>query len=65
MAVGDREALPRSVYAAFNTRDVVGCLAAITPDVDWANGWEGGRVLGRAAARDRGIRAGWYGSSLA
>lgn len=52
MAVNDCEALLRSVYAAFNTRDVDSCLAAMTPDVDWANGWEGGRVLGRAAVRD-------------
>jgi hypothetical protein len=48
----DREALLRSVYKAFNTRDVDHCLAAMTADVDWANGWEGGRVLGRAAVRD-------------
>ena len=24
----------------------------MTPDVDWANGWEGGRVVGRDAVRD-------------
>jgi hypothetical protein len=24
----------------------------MTPDVDWANGWEGGRVVGREAVRD-------------
>ena len=42
----------RSLYAAFNARDVETCLAAMTPDVDWANGWEGGRVVGREAVRD-------------
>jgi ketosteroid isomerase-like protein len=42
----------RSLYAAFNARDVDTCLAAMTPDVDWANGWEGGRVVGRDAVRD-------------
>jgi ketosteroid isomerase-like protein len=42
----------RSLYAAFNARDVETCLAAMTPDVDWANGWEGGRVVGRDAVRD-------------
>jgi ketosteroid isomerase-like protein len=48
----DREELMRSLYRAFNARDVDACLAAMTVDVDWANGWEGGRVLGRDAVRD-------------
>jgi ketosteroid isomerase-like protein len=47
-----REAQLRSLYEAFNMRDVDTCLAAMTPDVDWANGWEGGRVVGRDAVRD-------------
>ena len=47
-----REELLRSLYQAFNARDVEACLAAMTPDVDWANGWEGGRVVGRDAVRD-------------
>jgi hypothetical protein len=47
-----REDQMRSLYAAFNARDVATCLAAMTPDVDWANGWEGGRVVGREAVRD-------------
>ena len=42
----------RSLYEAFNARDVETCLAGMTPDVDWANGWEGGRVVGRDAVRD-------------
>ena len=46
------EELLRSLYEAFNARDVDTCLAAMTPDVDWANGWEGGRVVGRDAVRD-------------
>jgi hypothetical protein len=45
----EREALLTTVYAAFNARDVDGALAALHPDVDWANGFEGGRVHGRAA----------------
>jgi ketosteroid isomerase-like protein len=52
MANTRREELLRSLYEAFNTRDVETCLAAMTPDVDWANGWEGGRVVGRDAVRD-------------
>jgi ketosteroid isomerase-like protein len=47
-----REELLRSLYEAFNARDVETCLAGMTPDVDWANGWEGGRVVGRDAVRD-------------
>ena len=47
-----REELLRSLYEAFNARDIDACLAAMTPDVDWANGWEGGRVAGREAVRD-------------
>ena len=39
----------RSVYRAFNDRDIESALAAMTDDVDWPNGWEGGRVLGRDA----------------
>jgi ketosteroid isomerase-like protein len=52
MATTQRERRLRSMYEAFNTRDVDSCLAAMTPDVDWANGWEGGRVVGRDAVRD-------------
>ena len=47
-----REQLLRRLYEAFNVRDVDTCLEAMTPDVDWANGWEGGRVVGRDAVRD-------------
>lgn len=46
------EELLRSMYAAFNSRDVETALAAMTPDVDWANGWEGGRVIGPDAVRE-------------
>lgn len=52
MPGSQRERLLRSLYEAFNARDVEACLAGMTPDVDWANGWEGGRVVGREAVRD-------------
>jgi nuclear transport factor 2 (NTF2) superfamily protein len=52
MSGASRQELLRSMYEAFNARDVDTCLAAMTPDVDWANGWEGGRVIGRDAVRD-------------
>jgi hypothetical protein len=42
----------RELYAAFNARDIDALLAAMTPDVDWPNAWEGGRVAGREAVRD-------------
>jgi hypothetical protein len=36
-------------YAAFNARDLDAVLAAVAPDVDWPNAYEGGRVKGRDA----------------
>jgi len=40
------------VYDAFNARDIDTVLAFMHPDVDWPNGWEGGRVLGHEGVRD-------------
>lgn len=42
----------RRIYAAFNRRDVGLVVSAMTPDVDWANGQSGGRVLGIPAVRE-------------
>jgi ketosteroid isomerase-like protein len=39
-------------YAAFNARDMDAVLAAMHTDVDWPNGWEGGRVRGHEQVRD-------------
>ena len=52
MPTESHEDLLRELYAAFNARDVETCLAGMTEDVDWANAWEGGRVVGRDAVRD-------------
>src|SRR5688500_7626931 len=41
----------RALYQAFNDRDLDAVLAAMTPDVDWPNGWEGGRLVGRDEVR--------------
>lgn len=41
-----------NVYSAFNARDVDTILAAMSADVDWPNGWEGGRVYGHEGVRD-------------
>jgi ketosteroid isomerase-like protein len=44
--------LLRRMYAAFNRREVDAVLAEMHDDVDWPNGMEGGRVLGKTAVRD-------------
>ena len=46
------EELLRRAYSAFNARDVEGALALMHEDVDWPNGWQGGRLHGREAVRD-------------
>jgi ketosteroid isomerase-like protein len=45
------ERLLRDLYDAFNRRDIDEAIAAMQPDVDWPNAWEGGRVVGRDAVR--------------
>jgi ketosteroid isomerase-like protein len=44
--------LLRDIYAAFNRREFETVLAAMHSDVDWPNGMEGGRVVGKAAVRE-------------
>jgi hypothetical protein len=51
MTASEIEALIRRGYSAFNDRDIDGALAAMAPDVEWANGWEGGHVHGHEAVR--------------
>jgi len=48
---GRMEQLKR-VYAAFNARDLDTAVSLMHPDVNWPNGWEGGRIQGRDAVRD-------------
>ena len=48
----NRVALLADLYAAFNARDVGAVLAALHPDVDWPNAFEGGRVVGREDVGD-------------
>jgi nuclear transport factor 2 (NTF2) superfamily protein len=48
----DRADSVRALYQSFNERDLDAVLAAMTPDVDWPNGWEGGRLLGRDSVRE-------------
>ena len=47
----DRDLLV-NVYNAFNTRDIDAVLAVMHPEVDWPNGWEGGRVHGHDGVRN-------------
>jgi ketosteroid isomerase-like protein len=46
--------LLKRTYDAFNRRDIDEALSAMTPDVEWPNGMEGGTVHGYD-----GIRAYW------
>ena len=45
------EDLFKQIYAAFNRREIETLLAFMQPDVEWANGMEGGFVYGRDAVR--------------
>jgi ketosteroid isomerase-like protein len=48
----DDMAIIRAMYDRFNARDIDGVLGALTDDVAWANGMEGGHVHGREAVRE-------------
>jgi ketosteroid isomerase-like protein len=48
--------LIRTVYRAFNARDIDAVLQHMHPDVDWPNGMEGGRVHGHSGVRDYWLR---------
>lgn len=41
----------RALYRAFNERDLDSVTAAMAPDVDWPDGWSGGRLVGRESVR--------------
>ena len=47
-----RENFFERLYEHFNARDMEALLAAMHPDVMWANGMEGGHVHGREGVRD-------------
>jgi len=42
----------RGIYRSFNARDIDDVLAALSDDVVWANGMDGGHVHGREAVHD-------------
>jgi SnoaL-like domain len=42
----------RTMYDAFNARNIDAVLAFLHPNVDWPNGMEGGRVHGHSGVRE-------------
>lgn len=48
----DTQDLLTRTYTAFNARDIDAVLGVLSPDVDWPNGMDGGRVQGRDAVRE-------------
>jgi hypothetical protein len=48
----DHQTQLRTLYTAFNARDIDALLSAMSADVDWPNAWEGGRLHGQAAVRE-------------
>jgi ketosteroid isomerase-like protein len=48
----DEVKLLKHLYERFNARDMEQVLAAMAPDVVWANGMEGGHVHSREGVRD-------------
>ena len=41
-----------AAYDGFNRRDIDAVLRLMQPDIDWANGMDGGRVRGRSGVRE-------------
>ncbi len=50
--MADDIAILSAMYDRFNARDIDGVLSALTDDVAWANGMEGGHVHGREGVRE-------------
>jgi ketosteroid isomerase-like protein len=51
-ATSDDVKVLERIYDRFNARDIDGVLTALTDDVAWANGMDGGHVHGREAVRE-------------
>ncbi len=49
--MSSRRDILTATYAAFNRRDIEAILALMSPDVDWPNGMEGGRLHGFGEVR--------------
>ncbi len=53
--IDEREML-KCAYREFNDREIDAVLARMHPDVEWANGLEGGHVYGREEVRSYWLR---------
>ena len=51
-AVATEIEMLQRMYAAFNRRDIESVIGSMHANVDWPNGMEGGRVLGKSAVRE-------------
>jgi hypothetical protein len=49
--VSDERQLLKCAYSEFNARNIDAVLALLHPEVEWANGMEGGHVHGKEAVR--------------
>jgi hypothetical protein len=47
----DTKGVLEKAYSAFNSRDINGALAVMTPDVSWPKASEGGMVVGKEEIR--------------
>ena len=52
----DEREMLRAAYRDFNARQIELVLARMSPDVEWANGMEGGHVHGVDAVREYWLR---------
>src|SRR3954468_19041442 len=52
MTMNSNQQFLQNLYDAFNKREIETIIAAMRPDVKWANGLEGGFVYGRDAVRE-------------
>ncbi len=52
MTPRDAQQIIQHLYDLFNARDIDAALSALTDDVVWANGMEGGHVHGKEALRE-------------
>ena len=48
---GSEPQILRAAYRDFNARNIDGVISRMHPEVDWANGMEGGHVRGKEAVR--------------
>ena len=48
----NKQAQLEYLYRSFNERDIDSIMAHFADHIDWPNGMEGGRVVGKAAVRD-------------